>query len=87
MKIKICPRCGSSNINWIIPQNWSLSSCNDCSFSGPVVEVDKQTQKKIQKNWAKNKKKILSKTTDDENEDNMSDEELEEKLDKLFDEK
>lgn len=86
MKMKICPRCGSSNIKWIIPQNWSMWSCNDCSFTGPAVEADKQTQKELQKNWAKNKKQILSKTSDDEAEENISDEELDEKLDKLFEE-
>ncbi len=86
MKTKICPRCGSSNIKWIIPQNWSMWSCNDCSFTGPAVEADKQTQKELQKNWAKNKKQILSKTSDDEAEENISDEELDEKLDKLFEE-
>lgn len=84
--MKICPRCGSSNIKWIIPQNWSMWSCNDCSFTGPAVEADKQTQKELQKNWAKNKKQILSKTSDDEAEENISDEELDEKLDKLFEE-
>ncbi|AWX32176.1 hypothetical protein AW729_03260 [Methanosphaera sp. BMS] len=86
MKMKICPRCGSSNIKWIIPQNWSMWSCNDCSFTGPAVEADKQTQKQLQKNWAKNKKQILSKTNNDETEENISDEELDEKLDKLFEE-
>ncbi|WP_236951255.1 hypothetical protein [Methanosphaera sp. BMS] len=84
--MKICPRCGSSNIKWIIPQNWSMWSCNDCSFTGPAVEADKQTQKQLQKNWAKNKKQILSKTNNDETEENISDEELDEKLDKLFEE-
>ena len=86
MKMKICPRCGSSNIKWIIPQNWSMWSCNNCSFTGPAVEADKQTQKELQKNWAKNKKQILSKTSDAETEENISDEELDEKLDKLFEE-
>ena len=85
MKIKICPRCGSSNIKWIIPQNWSMWSCNDCSFTGPAIEADKETQKKLQKNWSKNKKKILSKEKDNkEYEDNLSDEQLDQKLDELF---
>jgi hypothetical protein len=57
MKLKICPRCGSSDIEWTLPQNWSMCSCNDCSFTGPVIEADKQTQKKLQKKWAKKKHK------------------------------
>ncbi|MDO5825896.1 MAG: hypothetical protein Q4Q22_05910 [Methanosphaera sp.] len=87
MKVKICPRCGSSDIKWIIPQNWSMWSCNNCSFTGPVVEVDKQTQEEIQEYWSKNKKKILAKTKENNEEDDLSDEELDEMLDKLFDEK
>lgn len=54
MKIQVCPRCGSSNIEWVLPQNWSLSSCNDCGFTGPVIEVNANAQKKLQKKWAKN---------------------------------
>ena len=35
---KICPRCGSKNIDWIIPQNWSQCVCKDCDYTGPVIE-------------------------------------------------
>ena len=36
MKRTICPRCGSSNIDWIIPQVWSKWECKDCSYTGPA---------------------------------------------------
>ncbi|MBR6025099.1 MAG: hypothetical protein IK044_09140 [Methanobrevibacter sp.] len=38
MMHKICPRCGSRNIDWIIPQNWSQCVCKDCDYTGPIVE-------------------------------------------------
>jgi len=65
MKFKVCPQCGSENIEWIIPQNWSQWSCNDCSYTGLVIEVDKDTQKEIQKEW-KETGRIISSKDDDE---------------------
>lgn len=87
MKTKICPRCGSENIEWIIPQNWSMWSCNNCDYTGPVIEVDEAAEKQLQENWKNHKNEILNKNKNDEDdeEDDLSDEELEEKLDKLFD--
>ena len=35
---KICPRCGSKNVDWIIPQNWSQCVCKDCDYTGPIIE-------------------------------------------------
>lgn len=86
MKLKVCPRCGSSNIKWIIPQNWSMSSCQNCSFTGPVIEVDEETQKEIEKYWSNNKEKILSQSQENDEEDDLTDEELDKLLDKLFNE-
>ncbi|RAP48307.1 MAG: hypothetical protein BZ135_00835 [Methanosphaera sp. rholeuAM6] len=65
MKFKVCPQCGSENIEWIIPQNWSQWSCNDCSYTGLVIEVDKDTQKEIQKEW-KETGRIISSVDEDE---------------------
>lgn len=61
MKEKVCPRCGSENVEWVIPQNWSMWSCNNCDYSGPIIEVDKSMKKKLQKRWKKQKKIILRK--------------------------
>ena len=60
MKKTICPRCGSDNINWIIPQVWSKWVCNDCSYTGPAIEADGILQKEIQDDWKANKDKILA---------------------------
>jgi hypothetical protein len=60
MKKTICPRCGSDNIKWIIPQVWSKWVCNDCSYTGPAIEADGRLQKEIQDDWKVNKDKILA---------------------------
>lgn len=53
---KICPRCGSENIKWIIPQNWSLWSCNDCEFTGMVIEANQTLQDEIKRKWKEKSK-------------------------------
>lgn len=85
MKFKVCPQCGSENIEWIIPQNWSQWSCNDCSYTGLVIEVDKKTQEEIQKNWKEHKHIISAKDetelSEKKKEEKVSDKEVDEKLD------
>jgi len=99
MKKKICPRCGSENVKWIIPQVWSQWLCYNCDYTGPVIEADDELQKEIQENWTENKDEILreekehfDKTFEDESEfdgvdsEDLTEDELNEKLDKLFEE-
>ena len=59
MKRHICPRCGSSNIGWIIPQVWSKWECKDCSYTGPAIEADDDLANEIKADWEANKDKIL----------------------------
>lgn len=59
MKRHICPRCGSSNVDWIIPQNWSKWECKDCSYTGPVIEADDDLADEIKADWEENKEKYL----------------------------
>ena len=58
MKRTICPRCGSSNIDWIIPQVWSKWECKDCSYTGPA-EADDDLIAEIKADWEENKEKYL----------------------------
>ena len=51
MMLKICPRCGSTNIDWIIPQNWSQCVCRDCDYTGPVVEGNEEFAMEIHENY------------------------------------
>jgi hypothetical protein len=52
---KMCPRCGSYNIEWIIPQNWSQWECRDCYYTGPIIEGDKDLAKEIRQSYIKEK--------------------------------
>ena len=87
MKKYICPRCGSTNIDWIIPQVWSRWVCKECDYTGPAIEGDDELAKEIREDWIKNKDKILKEDLkrnqlEDEEED-LSDEELDKKLEDL----
>lgn len=44
---KICPRCGSRNVDWIIPQNWSQCVCKDCDYTGPIIEGNDELAEEI----------------------------------------
>ena len=59
MKKTICPRCGSTNIDWIIPQVWSKWECKDCSYTGPAIEADDDLIAEIKADWDENKEKYL----------------------------
>lgn len=47
MMHKICPRCGSRNVDWIIPQNWSQCVCKDCDYTGPIIEGNDELAEEI----------------------------------------
>ena len=96
MKRHVCPRCGSSNIDWIIPQVWSKWVCKDCSYTGPAIEADDDLVAEIKADWEENKEKYLEEENiraqqilsgedeilDDEMEIEEEDELTEEELDK-----
>lgn len=99
MRRKICPRCGSEDIDWRIPQLWSIWDCKNCKYTGPVIEADDDLIEKIRKDWEENKEeylrienirayKIANKLCDEtkiyrEEEGELSDEELDKKLREL----
>ena len=90
--MKVCPKCGSNKVNWIIPQNWSVWECRDCNYTGPIIEIDSKQPKETnygqpeinerRKRRKKRKKKswLKSKNTDEEE---LSDEEIDKKLEIL----
>jgi ribosomal protein S27AE len=78
IKLKICPRCGSTDIDWIIPQNWSTWLCKKCDYVGPIIEGDEKLAKQIKEDYENPKNECL------EEEKELSGEELEKKLDDLY---
>ena len=81
MKRHICPRCGSSNIDWIIPQVWSRWVCKDCSYTGPAIEADDDLIGAQQ--ILSGEDEILDEEMEMEEEDELSEEELDKKLREL----
>ena len=55
MMHKICPRCGSKNVKWIIPQNWSQWVCHDCDYTGPIIEGNQELADEIHESYLKSK--------------------------------
>lgn len=53
---KICPRCGSYNVQWIIPQIWSKWLCYDCGYQGPIIEGNEDLAKEIKEDYKKRQK-------------------------------
>lgn len=66
---KICPRCGSKRVKWIIPQNWSQWQCFDCDYTGPIIEGDDELAAEIHEYYLNPEK-----YDDDEFEDDLDDE-------------
>lgn len=48
---KICPRCRSKRVKWIIPQNWSMWQCFDCDYTGPIIEGDDELIAEIHESY------------------------------------
>ncbi len=49
-----CPRCGSSNIDWILPQDRSKYECKNCGYVGALVIEDKELADEIRQKFEKN---------------------------------
>ncbi len=58
MLFKMCPRCGSKNVKWIIPQNWSTWECHDCDYTGPIIEGNKELSEEIHEAYIELQKNI-----------------------------
>jgi len=46
-----CPRCGSSNVDWILPQIWSKWVCRDCGYIGALIIEDGEIAAELRKEW------------------------------------
>ena len=51
MMFKMCPRCGSRKVKWIIPQNWSQWVCYECDYTGPIIEGDQDLSDEIHESY------------------------------------
>ena len=51
--MRFCPRCGSTNIDWVLPQDWSKWECKDCGYIGPLIVEDGKIADKIREDYQK----------------------------------
>lgn len=52
--IKYCPVCGSSNVDWELPQTWSTWKCKDCNYIGALIIEDGNIAQQIRKDYLEN---------------------------------
>jgi len=50
---RFCPQCGSTNIDWLIPQIWSKWECKDCGYIGALIIEDGKIADEIRKEYMK----------------------------------
>lgn len=50
---KFCPNCGSSNVEWTLPQTWSMWQCMDCGYIGPLIVEDGRIADQIKREYRK----------------------------------
>ena len=53
VKMKFCPKCGSSKIQWAsgLPQLWSIWECKECGYRGAFVIEDGALATKIREEY------------------------------------
>lgn len=54
--VKFCPKCGSTNIEWTLPQTWSKWECKDCGYIGAFIIEDGEIADEIHKEYIKKQK-------------------------------
>jgi len=50
-KIKFCPKCGSTNLNFLVFYHTSVWKCLDCGYEGAVIVEDSKLAGKIRERY------------------------------------
>jgi ribosomal protein L37AE/L43A len=56
-RMKFCPKCGSTNINFLIFYRPSIWKCLDCGYEGALIVEDGKLAEKIRKHYQKQQRK------------------------------
>jgi ribosomal protein L37AE/L43A len=56
-RVKFCPRCGSTNINFLIFYRPSIWKCLDCSYEGVLIVEDGKLADKIRERHQEGKRR------------------------------
>ena len=52
-KMKLCPKCGSTNVNFVVFYRPSIWKCLDCGYEGAFIIEDSNLAEKIQERYRK----------------------------------
>jgi len=55
--MRFCPKCGSTDIDWVLPQDWSKWECKKCGYIGAFIIEDGKIAKEISKEYLKKQKR------------------------------
>jgi len=61
-RTKFCPKCGSTNINFLIFYRPSIWKCLDCGYEGALIVEDGKAAEKIRKRYQKEQRKTKPKS-------------------------
>ncbi len=53
MMKRFCPRCGSTHIDWVLPQLWSKWECDYCGYIGPLIIEDGKIADELREQYLK----------------------------------
>ncbi|MFH1012903.1 MAG: hypothetical protein V1769_00145 [Thermoplasmatota archaeon] len=53
MNHEILSQLCSTNIDWVLPQDWSRWKCKDCGYIGPLIIEDGRIGEKIREEYLK----------------------------------
>ena len=56
-RMKFCPKCGSTNINFLIFYRPSIWKCLRCGYEGALIVEDGKVAEKIRKRYQKQQRK------------------------------
>jgi ribosomal protein L37AE/L43A len=60
-RMKFCPKCGSTNINFLIFYRPSVWRCLDCGYEGALIVEDAEVAEKIRKRYERSKENSSAK--------------------------
>jgi DNA-directed RNA polymerase subunit M len=62
-EMKFCPRCGSTNINFLVFYRPSIWRCLDCGYEGALIVEDGKLARKIRERYRSNREERQSSRT------------------------
>ena len=55
--MKFCPKCGSINVDWVLPYDRQKWKCKDCGYIGALIVEDGKMAEGVRREYVKNRVK------------------------------